>query len=78
MTDFHRWMGNNTLDYGSSNNEYIKMSPLQLVIYTKSVFKAQQTRSYFLSLAEKEDIWDSKNSFENEIMRMIQRENFMV
>ena len=77
MTDYKKWMANNTLEYGQDNN-YFSMNPLALVIYTKGIFRQQQARSYFLSLVEREDIWDSKNSFENEVQRMIQQHNLQV
>ena len=42
----------------------------------QALLGVQQIRSLYLNVIEKEDIWDSKNSFRNEVNRLIQRENF--
>ena len=38
----------------------------------KTMSGIQQTRSYHMVLIEKEDIWDTKNFFRNEVIRIIQ------
>ena len=73
-TDSHKWMGNCILerfDYVP----YMNRNFLALTIIVKSIFRTQQERSYFLSLVQKEDIWDSKNAYRNEVRRIIKEEN---
>ncbi len=75
MTEKRKWMGNVAIENGVIT-PYDGMNPLLLTIFTKSVFRTQQERSYYLNLVEKEDIWDSKNMFSNEIRRAILKANF--
>ena len=45
MTDSQKWMGNCSIEDGRIHN-FHSLSTLGLTILTKSVFKAQQSRSY--------------------------------
>ena len=85
MMNSSNWFGNvsemiETMDEDGVLTKYItpkfiEMTPLALTMYVKNVFRAQQTRSYQISLVEKEDIWDSKNTFRNEVRKIILQEN---
>ena len=57
------------------HHEYNKMNPLLLTIFTKSVFRTQLRRSHNSCRMEKDDIFDSKNSFMNQIRTIITEEN---
>ena len=75
MTSNWRWMGNCVLEDGLPHS-YESLNPLALTILAKSVFRAQQSRSYYLMCAQKEDLWDSKNAFNNKVSKFIVEENF--
>lgn len=75
MTSNWRWMGNCVLEEGLPHS-YESLNPLALTILAKSVFRAQQSRSYYLMCAQKEDLWDSKNAFNNKVSKFIVEENF--
>lgn len=74
LTDSWKWMGNCTLDEGRIY-DYLSLSTLGLTILTKSIFRAQHARSYYLSQSIKQDILDYKNEFRNEVYEIIRREN---
>ena len=67
MTEKSKWMGNVTIENGIIR-PFDDSNPLLLTIFTKSVFRTQQERSYYLTMVEKQDIWDAKNAFNNEII----------
>ena len=70
MNKSWKWMGNSTLEYGIQHSYHDK-NFLALAIYTKTIFRVQQERSYYLNCVQKEDIWDSRNAFKNEVTEII-------
>lgn len=57
--------------------DFYNMSFLGLQLFKQASFGVQQVRSLYLSVIEKEDIWDTKNSFRNQVNRLILRDNFL-
>ena len=53
------------------------MNVLALKFWEKSIEMVQRSRDDYLHLIEKEDIWDTKNSFRNQVNRLILRDNFL-
>jgi len=74
MVEKWRWLGNISIEDGIIRPFFDK-NPLLLTLHVKSVFRTQQQRSYQQSLVEREDIWDSKNAFRNEVSKIIMKEN---
>ena len=56
-------------------DEYLSMSPLGYRVCKKSLLQVQQVRSYVLYQVQKDDIWDSKNWFRNEVNAIIHQAN---
>ena len=67
-------MANCLLDETIEHN-YLNKNFLALTIFTKTVYRVQQERSYYLNCVQKEDIWDSKNIFRNRVHAAIVEEN---
>ena len=68
-------MANMVLDeYGRPPN-YIKLQPLAVSIFMRSLSRVQQERSYFENLVVKEDIFDTKQQFKENVIMYINEEN---
>ena len=52
------WMGNILIDEDGIAMNYATQSNLSWALYCQSIFSVQQTRSFYLSLVTREDIWD--------------------
>ena len=77
LTDSSQWMGNFILDESRhSLPDYAQMSPLSQGIIHIACQGVQQVRSYYLSIVQKQDVWDTKNMFKNEVSRIIISSNF--
>ena len=68
-------MGNVILEDSQNVKSWLNRTPLLLTIHVKSIFRVQAQRSYFLQLVLREDIWDSKNAFHNEVYKIIIEQN---
>ena len=75
MESYDKWFGNLTLEDDGEIPNYMDKNPFAFMIYTKGILRTQQVRSYQLSLANKLDIWDSKNYFRNSVREIIEKEN---
>ena len=51
------------------------LSPKSLNLFKNSLLLVQQVRSYNLHMIQKEDVWETKNWFRNEISRIILENN---
>ena len=58
-------MCNFMYESGQILKDYYRMSYLGLQLFKQASFGVQQVRSLYLSVIEKEDIWDTKNRFRN-------------
>ena len=58
-------MCNFMAENGHVMQDFYNMSYLGLQLFKQASFGVQQVRSLYLSVIEKEDIWDTKNSFRN-------------
>ena len=75
MCQNSQWMANMVLDeYGRPPN-YIKLQPLAVSIFMRSLSRVQQERSYFENLVVKEDIFDTKQQFKENVIMYINEEN---
>ena len=61
-------------EYGRPPN-YIKLQPLAVSIFMRSLSRVQQERSYFENLVVKEDIFDTKQQFKENVIMYINEEN---
>ena len=68
------WMGSFVLEDGTVD-DYAQRPNLALAIFKKSILLVQQVRSHHLSRIMKDDLWDSKHLFRNEVKRFILVEN---
>ena len=70
-----KWFGNLTLEEDGEIPKYLELNPFAFMIYTKGIFRTQQVRSYYINMANKLDIWDTKNYFRNSVREIIEKEN---
>ena len=68
-------MANMVLDEDGQPPNYLNLKPLAVTIFMRSLNRVQQERSYFESLVQKEDIFDTKNQFKENVIRFINEEN---
>ena len=59
----------------SRSDFFERMTPLGYRVCKRSLLQVQQVRSYFLYQVQKNDIWDTKNWFRNEVNQIIMRAN---
>ena len=81
MSNSHKWMGN-FIHRGNMGSMMYRTSrlmqdftPQSLTLFKNSLLLVQQVRSYNLHLIQKEDIWETKNQFKNEVSRIILENN---
>ena len=56
--------------------KYNKMTLAGSRLHRQALLSVQQIRSLYLNVIEKEDVWDTKNAFRNQVNYLILRENF--
>lgn len=76
MSNYSTWLGNSAKDYFDSPPQYFEKGNLGLMILVKSVLSAQHVRTYNAYNALKNDIWDTRNSFRNQVAKIIMQKNF--
>ena len=69
-----KWMGNFAIE--EQNQDYFAMDQYALKTLKKSILVVQQVRSHYESLVQKDDIWQTKHMFKNEVTRCILESNF--
>ena len=81
MSNSHKWMGNfiqrknlSSINYWSSRL-LLDFTPQSLTLFKNSLLLVQQVRSYNLHMIQKEDIWETKNKFRNDVSRIILENN---
>ena len=53
----------------------LDFTPQSLTLFKNSLLLVQQVRSYNLHMIQKEDIWETKNKFRNDVSRIILENN---
>ena len=56
--------------------KFRKMTLVGSRVHRHALLSVQQIRSLYLNVIEKEDVWDTKNAFRNQVNFLILRENF--
>ena len=75
MSQNSQWMANMVLDEYGRPPKYIKLQPLAVSIFMRSLSRVQQERSYFENLVVKEDIFDTKHQLKENVILFINEEN---
>lgn len=70
------WMGDMSIEPdGSRIKSFFDLSTPELAEVIKKIYDKQHSRSYYLCQAAKDDIWDVKNLFRNQIDEIIFAKN---
>ena len=75
FTNIDGWMGNILIDEDGNAMNYTSQSNLSWALYCQSIFSVQQTRSYYLSLVSREDIWDMNHQLSRVFTDVIKSQN---
>ena len=74
MTDYEKWMCQYIQD-SALPYSFLNLSHLGESLIRNSLGGVQQVRSLYLNEVQKQDIWNTKNLFRNEVSRIIHQEN---
>ena len=69
MSNSEKWMGN------VENCALLRLTPTSIFLFKEKISRVQQLRSYNMHLLQKNDIWDTKNWFRNEVSHIIKENN---
>lgn len=76
MDNSDQWMGNFTVPKHLALIS--QANPIAISSFKTNMLRVQQVRSYNLHVVQKDDIWDTKNWFRNEVSRIISEHNMQV
>ena len=70
MSNREKWLGN------VANSSFLpRLTPTSIFYFKEQISRVQQIRSYNLHVVQKDDIWETKNWFRNEVSRIIKENN---
>ena len=76
MKSSNKWMCNFMNEEFGMGYKFRKMTLVGSRVHRHALLSVQQIRSLYLNVIEKEDVWDTKNAFRNQVNYLILRENF--